>query len=530
MVVAPAINLDAEHRQTVVALLSRYLPNTTVWAYGSRVKWTSHPASDLDLVAFAKPEQAARVAELREAFDESNLPFRVDLFVWDDVPKGFRRRIKAEHVVLADRKLRKAKDRSDLTRSVVSPNPNWQVVSIGEVAEVVGGGTPSTKDPTNFDGDIPWLTPKDLSGVHDRYMGRGARNLSQLGLEGSSAKLVPAGSVLLTTRAPVGYVALAKNRMATNQGFRSLIPHEGVIPEFLYYWLLTNTSELERHATGSTFKELSGGTLAKLSLSLPPKSEQGKIVAVLGALDDKIELNRRIAVTLEEALAALFKSWFVDFDPVRTRLRGDDVVLPEEMTRLFPSRLVDSEVGMIPDGWGVSSLGELVEFAYGSALRSGERRGGDIPVFGSNGRVGWHDQKLVNGPGIVVGRKGNPGVVTWSQTDFFPIDTTFYVIPRGKVSLWFLFYALRRQNLFSIAADSAVPGLNRNIAYMNRQLVPSAEVLEAFDSQADAILSRRDQIETGSRTLTELRDVLLPKLISGEVRVADAEEALETIA
>ena len=97
----PAIDLTVAQHRTVLVLLSRYLPNTTVWAYGSRVKWASHPASDLDLVAFAKPEQSPRVAELREAFDESNLPFRVDLFVWDDVPESFRKRIKTEHVVLA---------------------------------------------------------------------------------------------------------------------------------------------------------------------------------------------------------------------------------------------------------------------------------------------------------------------------------------------------------------------------------------------------------------------------------------------
>ena len=103
MTVAPAIDLAAEHRRTVLALLNRHLPNTTVWAYGSRAKWTSHPASDLDLVAFANPSQSARIAELREAFDESNLPFRVDLFVWGNVPEGFQQRIKADHVVVVDR-------------------------------------------------------------------------------------------------------------------------------------------------------------------------------------------------------------------------------------------------------------------------------------------------------------------------------------------------------------------------------------------------------------------------------------------
>ena len=100
MGIAPAIDLTADQRRTVLALLNRHLPNTTVWAYGSRVKWTSHPASDLDLVAFAKPEQAARLTELREVFDESSLPFSVDLFVWNDVPKDFRKRIETEHVVL----------------------------------------------------------------------------------------------------------------------------------------------------------------------------------------------------------------------------------------------------------------------------------------------------------------------------------------------------------------------------------------------------------------------------------------------
>lgn len=201
----------------------------------------------------------------------------------------------------------------------------WREVCIGEVAEVIGGGTPSTHEPSYFDGDVPWLTPKDLSGVHDRYMARGARNISRSGLQRSSAKLVPAGSVLLSTRAPVGYVALAKDSVSTNQGIRTLIPCEKLMPEYLYYWLLTNTQELERHATGSTFKELSGKALSKITLSLPPKHAQRRIIAVLGALDDKIELNHRMSETLEEAVRALFKSWFMDFDPVkdRSRYNGD---------------------------------------------------------------------------------------------------------------------------------------------------------------------------------------------------------------
>ena len=217
---------------------------------------------------------------------------------------------------------------------------------------------------------------------------------------------------------------------------------------------------------------------------------------------------------------ALFKSWFVDFDPVRAKMEGRDTGLPPDVAALFPDRLVDSELGEIPEGWEVKALGELIELAYGKALKADDRKNGSIPVYGSNGRVGWHDKELVAGPGIVVGRKGNPGIVTWAHSDFFPIDTTFYVIPRDTDGdLPFLFFALTAQDLPSVAADSAVPGLNRNLAYMNRQLVPDKRVLDEFKHYASEIFIRRHRLEEESRTLADLRDALLSKLVSGELRV-----------
>src|SRR5690606_31035433 len=161
----------------------------------------------------------------------------------------------------------------------------WVTSTIGRIADVVGGGTPSTKDPENFDGDVPWLTPKDLAGSHERYITRGARNISQKGLATSSARLLPAGTVLLSSRAPIGYVAIAQSPIATNQGFRSLVVHEPNDPEFVYYWLRANTEELERHSSGSTFKELSGSALKAIRIRVPnTKAEQSAVAAVLGAL------------------------------------------------------------------------------------------------------------------------------------------------------------------------------------------------------------------------------------------------------
>ena len=253
---------------------------------------------------------------------------------------------------------------------------------------------------------------------------------------------------------------------------------------------------------------------------LPPISEQRAIAHVLGTLDDKIELNRRMSATLEAMARALFKDWFVDVGPVRAKLEGREPYLPPEVWSLFPDRLVDSELGEIPGRWEVGTLGELVEFAYGKALRAQDRRPGGVPVYGSNGQVGWHDERLVEGPGIVVGRKGNPGYVRWTSRDFYPIDTTFYVVPRyAGLSMRFLFHALEGQDLPSIAADSAVPGLNRNLVYMNKQAVPPTPLVARFTDAIRGVLARDDRLTEESRTLAEQRDALLPKLVSGELRV-----------
>ena len=284
--------------------------------------------------------------------------------------------------------------------------------------------------------------------------------------------------------------------------------------------------ELLSEATGSTFPNVSAQQLAAIPYPSLEEDEQRAIAHVLGTLDDKIELNRRMNETLEAMARALFKSWFVDFDPVRAKMEGrwrpgqSLPGLPAEHYALFPDRLVGSELGDIPEGWGVKALGDVVELAYGKALRAADRKGGTVPVYGSNGQIGWHDKGLTAGPGIVVGRKGNPGVVTWAPGDFFPIDTAFYVVPRdGNMGLPFLFFALTGQDLPSVSADSAVPGLNRNLAYMNKQLVPDRLIVDEFNDCASAIFSRCHRLEEESRSLAAQRDALLPKLVSGEVGV-----------
>ena len=292
--------------------------------------------------------------------------------------------------------------------------------------------------------------------------------------------------------------------------------------KYLFYALNTREVQHQFHAyaNGITRFGLRKADIGRIELPLPPLPEQHRIAHILGTLDEKIELNRSMNATLEGMTRALYKSWFVDFEPVRAKMeerwrRGESLPgMPAALYDLVPERLVQSELGEMPEGWKLKALGGIIELAYGKSLRADKRLGGHIPVYGSNGQVGWHNEKLVDGPGVIVGRKGNPGIVAWSHTDFYPIDTTFYVRPKAEeVSLYFLLYALKEQNLPSVAADSAVPGLNRNLAYMNTQLLPNAPIIVAFDLLAKTFSAQMQRREEESRTLAGLRDALLPRLV-----------------
>ena len=196
-------------------------------------------------------------------------------------------------------------------KSGKSPS-GWREMKLVDVAEVVGGGTPDTKVTKYWDSKIPWITPRDLSNFSGRYISKGERGISDLDLSKSSAKILPKGSVLLTTRAPVGYLAIADDVVSTNQGFRSLIPNQEADNLFLLYLLKQNVEYLKSQSEGTTFGELAGSTLKALSFLFPPLPEQKAIAEVLSSLDDKIDLLHRQNKTLEDIAQTLFRQWFVE--------------------------------------------------------------------------------------------------------------------------------------------------------------------------------------------------------------------------
>ena len=172
----------------------------------------------------------------------------------------------------------------------------WKECTLSDIGTIVGGATPSTKDVNNYEnGNISWITPKDLSGYDKRYIGYGERNITEKGLKSCSTQLMPPNTVLFTSRAPIGYVAIAEKELCTNQGFKSIIPNDNTDFLFLYYLLKYNKNNIENMGSGTTFKEVSANTMKNIVVKVPTNiEEQKKIASILGSLDDKIEENNKI--------------------------------------------------------------------------------------------------------------------------------------------------------------------------------------------------------------------------------------------
>ncbi len=269
--------------------------------------------------------------------------------------------------------------------------------------------------------------------------------------------------------------------------------------KFLFY-LLTD-AKLSRYAGGAAQPLVTQTVLKQVEVTVPALLVQRRIAGILSAYDELIENNQRRIQILETMARALYREWFVEF-----RFPGS-----ENVPR------VASSLGDIPQGWETKKLGDIIELKYGKALKKTNRRDGEYPVFGSSGIVGYHDKSLVEGPGIIVGRKGNVGSVFWSDEDFFVIDTAYFVT--SSVPLRFLFYDLQTKNF--INNDAAVPGLNRFHAYALEILAPPLDLIERFCNLADNFEHKAWTLRRQIHNLHRTRDLLLPRLLSGQVALTE---------
>ena len=511
------LDLLPRYRDQLEALLRQHVPDVEVWAYGSRVNGRSHDGSDLDLVLRSPTLEPLGdgYMDLVEVLEQSNIPILVQAHDWARLPESFHREIERGYVVMQEYRDKQAASR------------RWGKVILGDVSTKIGSGATPRGGKDVYLENGPYGLIRSQNVYNDGFRHEGLAFIGEPHADQLQNVEVFEEDILLNITgdsvARVCQVVADVLPARVNQHVAIIRTDPSILdPGYLRYFLASPGMQnmlLSWAGSGGTRNALTKGMVESLEIPLPPLPEQQAIAHILGTLDDKIELNRRMNQTLEAMARAIFQDWFVDFGPVRAKLAGREPYLPPELWDLFPDRLGDSELGEIPEGWDVEALGEVVELAYGKALKANDRKGGSVPVYGSNGQVGWHNEKLVDGPGIVVGRKGNPGVITWSQGDFFPIDTAFYVVPATKgLSLHFLLYALIGQDLPSVSADSAVPGLNRNLAYMNKQSLPDETLMDAFDSNVAMLFARRHRLEEDCRALAAQRDALLPKLVSGELR------------
>lgn len=381
----------------------------------------------------------------------------------------------------------------------------WIECKISDIGTVVGGATPSTKKPENYEnGTIAWITPKDLSTFTERYIQRGERNITEIGLKNCSTQLLPKDTVLFSSRAPIGYVAIAANDVCTNQGFKSVVPNENTDPLFLYYLLKYNKDKIEGMGSGTTFKEVSGNTMKNIVVSVPTdKKVQERISSMLGSIDDKIEENERINNNLEQQAQAIYGN-------------------------LIPYSVEDD----LPEGWSKGTVEDIIEIHDSKRIPlSGQARQKMkkkiYPYYGAASLMDYVDEYIFDGKYLLLGEDG-----TVQDTFGYPILQyvwgKFWVnnhahILTGKrgfnvESLWLLF---KKTPVKSIVTGAVQPKISQANLKSVPVVIPSESVLRDLNSTIEPLFAQIRLNVEENKSLAALRDVLLPKLMAGEIDVSD---------
>jgi type I restriction enzyme S subunit len=427
-------------------------------------------------------------------------------------------------------------------------NPTYVTHKIGEIGRIVTGKTPRTSDPDNFGEGIPFVTPTDMDSR--KIIGVTARRITKKGALTVQNSIIPAGAVMVSCiGSDMGKSAIAGLACATNQQINSIVVDEQFNSEFVYYNLSMRKAELQHLASGgSTMPILNKGHFSEVEISFPPLSEQQEIATFLGALDDRIALLRETNITLEAIAQAMFKSWFVDFDPVRAKQEGR---APEGMSdataALFPDSFEESAVGLVPRGWKVGILQDCCV-----QIESGGTPKRTVPEYWT-GNISWLTSGEVRNPIVFDTKEKITQLgVKESSAKIWPIGTTvvaMYGATAGEVCLLaeattanqaccglipspsfrsFLFLCARkeRENLASKSSGSAQQNLNKGLVANHQTLIPPKGILAEYESVAGSLLDSWTENERQAQTLATLRDTLLPRLISGKLRLPEADSQI----
>ena len=569
------VDLSPAHLTIVVEILAEHVPACEVRAFGSRAMWNARDTSDLDLAVIGDGPLPSRILTmLKETFEESRLPMRVDVIDWNAITDDFRESIASDSVVVQEAPERadwstvalgdvvvptlgSVDKKSKASRRVVEAEhavlvdgsgghhgDAWPVRSIQDMClRVTSGGTPSRRQPSFYeDGCWPWLKTQEL---RDGWLDDSEEHITDDAVASSSAKVLPENTVLMAMYgATVGQLGILRRPMTCNQACCAMIVDPGRADcRYLFYQLLHARPWIRNLATGAAQQNLSGRLIKSLKFPFPPLPEQRRIARVLGMLDDNIELNRRMSKTLEEMARALFKSWFVDFDPVRAKAKGQPSGLPPDLDTLFPASFEASELGAIPAGWEVIPAGEVMKVYGGSTPSTKEPKywGGEhhfatpkdlsmlqAPVLVSTARrltdagVARIRSGLLPPRTVLLSSRAPIGYLALTETQVAINQGIVAMVCDGPIGA---LYALHwsYSNMLAIEARSSgttFPEISKSSFREVPLLVPTEPVHAAWEALVTPLYNQIASNVHQAHSLTEQRDVLLPRLISGAVRLS----------
>ncbi|QKK24728.1 restriction endonuclease subunit S [Rhizobium hidalgonense] len=447
---------------------------------------------------------------------------------------------------------------------------DWQTVTLADLGPITTGKTPPSGTDGYFGGQIPFVTPSDMNG--QRYIDVTGRSLTNEGLKAVSRRMLPPGSILVSCiGSDMGKTHIARHGCYTNQQINTIeVVSPNANPLFVYYNLSARKDELQRLASGSSAQPiLNKSNFSRIAIALPSLRDQDAIANLLGSLDDKIELNRRINETLEAMAQAIFRDWFVNFGPTRRKLEGaadpltimgglvQDAQRAQALADLFPDVLMDDG---LPEGWRETSLGAVAKAIggivqtgpFGSQLHQSDYVSAGLPVVMpanltySGFRQGnfsyvspetterLNKHRLKTGD-IIYGRRGDIGrkalIGKYNEGWLCGTGCLKISFPAKPIPAEYLFYSLDHQNtvdwIRARAIGATMPNLNTSTLADMPLLYPSDASLAAFEQMVQPTLALREENDQQNGTLSATRDLLLPKLISGEIRLSEAEDLME---
>lgn len=546
----PLIDIRPDHWEIVQRILQEHVPNLEVWAFGSRAKWNAKAFSDLDLAIITdEPLPIDTSAALNEAFSESDLPWKVDVVDWASVGDGFKQVIERDKVVLKFQDGVSCDVRSTNCERQSHVENGVKTLHLGNCLEALIDYRGKTPRKTSF--GIPLVTAKV---VRSGFIESPNEFISEGDYRSWMSRGYPeVGDVVLTTEAPLGEVGQVKYLpIALAQRVVALRGRSGVLDNKYLLYLMQSREMREKlvaRSSGTTVVGIRQSELRKIDVTLPPISRQRIVAHILGTLDDKIELNRKQNETLEAMARTMFRAWFVDFEPVRAKMegrwkRGQSLPgMPAHLYDLFPDRMVESELGEIPEGWEVGNFTDIVDIVGGGTPKTSvsEYWGGGIPWFSvadtpvssdvfvtnterSITKLGLIDSsaRLVEQGATIISARGTVGNLAIAGVDMTFNQSCYALQARQGCWKYFVFLSARRlvDQLKAMSHGSVFSTITRQTFMAVRLVLPPIKLVCEFEHYSSAIFCNILTNVEMSRVLGGQREVLIPYLVSGRLCVS----------